>query len=176
VVGVFRTSRYWVGNGLGPIVGSPAFRQAAAGSFVGKDVMVRLRHGPADAPAFARAVRQLDRRAATGATGQEFGTLQSALPTSDGDPEEVAARHTLVDGLLVLLVVALVCGLLAVTQALARHHGLGAADQQLEAELGMTRAERVLARLLPALVGAAIAGVLAAAGGWRPARSSRSGR
>jgi len=165
VVGIFRTSRYWVGNGVGPIVGSAALRQAAASSFVGQDVMVRLRHGKADAPAFARAVGRLDRRAATGATGQEFGTLQSALPTSDGDPEEVAARHTLVDGLLVLLVVALVGGLLAVTQALARHHGLGAADQQLEAELGLTRAERVLARLLPALVGAAIAGVLAAAGG-----------
>lgn len=165
VVGVFRTSRYWVGNGLGPIVGSPAFRQAAAGSFVGQDVMVRLRHGRADAPAFAREVRRLDRRAATGATGREFGTLQSSLPTSDGDPEEVAARHTLVDGLLVLLVVALVGGLLAVTQALARHHGLGAADQELEAELGLTRAERVLARLLPALAGALIAGVLAAAGG-----------
>ena len=121
---------------------------------MGQDVIVRLRHGTADAPAFARAVSRLDRRAATGATGQEFGTLQSALPTSDGDPEEVAARHTLVDGLLVLLVVALIGGLLAVTQALARHHGLGAADQQLEAELGLTRAERVLARLLPALVGA----------------------
>jgi hypothetical protein len=164
VVGVYRTSRYWVGNGLGPFLGTPALRQAAAGSFVGQSVVVRLRHGAADAPAFARATARLDRRAATGATGQEFGTLQAATPTSDGDPEEVAARHTLVDGLLVLLVVALVGGLLAVAQALARHHALGAADQQVEAELGLTRGERVLARLLPAAAGAAVAGVLAAAG------------
>lgn len=163
VVGVFRTSRYWVGNGIGPIIASPALRGPAASSFVGHNVMVRLRHGAADAPAFARAVERLDRRAATGSTGQEFGTLQSALPSSDGDPEEVAARHTLVDGLLVLLVVALVSGLLAVGQALARHHANGAADQQLEAELGLTRAERVLARLLPALVGAGLAGLITAA-------------
>jgi hypothetical protein len=164
VVGVFRTSRYWVGNGIGPIVGSPALRRAARGSFVGHNVLVRLRHGPADAPAFARAVDRLDRRAATGSAGEEFGVLQSALPTSDPDPEEVAARHTLVDGLLVLLAVALVGGLLAVGQGLARHHAVGAVDQQLEAELGMTRAERVLARLLPATLGAALAGVLAAGG------------
>ena len=98
-------------------------------------------------------------------------------PTSDGDPEEVAARHTLVDGLLVLLVVALVGGLLAVGQALARHHAAGAADQQLEAELGLTRAERVLARLLPGLVGAAIAGgPRRRRRRWRPARSSRWAR
>jgi hypothetical protein len=165
VVGVFRTSRYWVGNGIGPIIASPALREPAASSFVGHNVMVRLRHGAADAPAFARAVERLDRRAATGATGEEFGTLQSALPSSDPDPEEVAARRTLVDGLLVLLAVALGGGLLAVGQGLARHHAAGAADQQLEAQLGLTRAERVLARLLPASLMALVAGLLAAAGG-----------
>ena len=75
-----------------------------------------------------------------------------------------AARHTLVTGLIVFLVIAAAGGLLAIGQALSRHHAAGAADQELEAALGLTRAERVLARMGPALLGASIAGVLGAAG------------
>ena len=164
VVGVYRTARAWVGNGIGPVIGSPALRRAVPGSFVGWNVQMRLAEGPAGAHAMARRLGKLADRTATGATGQEFGTLAAAYPTSDRDTDEVAARHTLVAGLLVLLAVALLGGLLAVGQALARHHAAGAGDQELEAVLGLTRGERVLARLLPATVGAAFAGALGAVG------------
>jgi hypothetical protein len=161
VVGIFRTSRYWIGNGIGPMIGSPALREAARGSFVGQDVVLRLADGPAGVPRLAKALDVLSERAVSGDTGREFGVLQASYPTAFGDPDERAARHTLATGLLVLLGVALVGGLLAVALALARHHAAGAADQLLEAELGLTRAERVLARLLPALLGALVAAVVA---------------
>ena len=104
VVGVVRTSRYWVGNGVGAgRSGRRRSRQAAAGSFVGQDVLVaaaarrgrcaRVRPGGQPARPAGR-----DRRHRPGVRHPAV----RATPTSDGDPEEVAARHTLVDGLLVL--------------------------------------------------------------------------
>ena len=165
VVGVYRAARSWLGSGLGPILATPALRPVAAGSLVGHEVVVRLRHGPADVPAFRAAVDRLSQRAATGATGATFGTLMAAYPTSTPDPDEEAARHTVVYGLLLVLAVVVGAGTASVGQALARHHLAGSRDQHLEAELGMTRAERVLARALPSLLVAGVAGALSVAGG-----------
>jgi hypothetical protein len=81
----------------------------------------------------------------------------------------------LVGGLAVFVVVAAVAGLLAIGQGLARHHGAGAEEQRIEAALGLTRAERVLARLLPALLGAAIAVLLAVGGALVAARAEPLG-
>jgi hypothetical protein len=57
-----------------------------------------------------------------------------------------------------------VAGLLAVGQGLSRHHGARAEEQRVEAALGLTTAERVTARVLPASMGAALAVVVAVAG------------
>ena len=164
VVGVVRVARDWVGNGVGPVLGTPALAREYEDSLVGENILLRLTDGAAGSAAVARGLDRLQDRAATDDTGREFGVLQALYPTTDDDPAVRAARHTLVTGLLVFLVIAAAGGLLAVGQALSRHHAAGAADQELEAALGLTRAERVLARTAPALLGATISAVLAAAG------------
>ena len=136
-----------MGNGVGPIIGSPALAREYEGSLVGHNVLVRLTDGAAGSPAFGRRLDQLQDRAATDDTGREFGVMQALFPTTDDDPAVRAARQTLVAGLIVFVVIAAAGGLLAIGQALSRHHAAGAADQQVEAALGLTRAERVLARM-----------------------------
>ena len=75
-----------------------------------------------------------------------------------------AATSTLVGGQLVFIVLALLGGLLAVGQGLSRHHAAGSAEQQIEAALGLTRGERVLARVGPGLLGAAVAAAVTVVG------------
>ena len=145
-------------------MGTPALAREYEGSMIGHNVLLRLTDGAAGSAAFGRRLDRLQDRAATDDTGREFGVLQALFPTTDDDPAVRAARHTLVTGLIVFLLIAAAGGLLAVGQALSRHHAAGAADQDLEAALGLTRAERVLARMGPALLGAAITAALAAAG------------
>jgi putative ABC transport system permease protein len=164
IVGIARVARTWVGGGLGPVIGSPALREAHPDSQLGHNILVRLTDGPAGVPAFDRRLRKLSDRTASGDAGQEFGTLQSSYPTSETDPEVTAATSTLVGGQLVFIGLAVLGGLLALGQGLARHHAAGAADQGIEAALGLTRGERVLARVLPATLGAAVAAGLTVAG------------
>jgi putative ABC transport system permease protein len=157
VVGIARVARTWVGGGVGPVIGTPALQKEYPDSQLGRDIMVRLADGPAGVPAFDRRVRRLGERAASGDVGQEFGTLQASYPTSETDPEVTAATSTLVGGQLVFIVLAVLGGLLAIGQGLSRHHAAGAGEQQIEAALGLTRGERVLARVGPGLLGAAVA-------------------
>ena len=164
IVGIARVARTWVGGGVGPVIGSPALQTTYPDSQVGHNILVRLADGPAGVPAFDRRLRVLSDRTASGDAGQEFGVLQSAYPTSETDPEVTAATSTLVGGQLVFIGLAILGGLLALGQGLARHHGAGAVDQGIEAALGLTRGERVLARVLPATLGAAVAAGLTVAG------------
>jgi putative ABC transport system permease protein len=164
IVGIARVARTWVGGGVGPVIGSPALQKAYPDSQIGHNILVRLADGPAGVPAFDRTLRRLADRTASGEVGQEFGTLQSSYPTSETDPEVTAATSTLVGGQLVFIGLALLGGLLALGQGLARHHAVGAVDQGIEAALGLTRGERVLARVLPAILGAAVAATLTVAG------------
>ena len=164
VVGIARIARSWVGGGVGPVIGTPALQQRYADSQVGRTVLVRLAGGPAGVPAFDERVRRLGEDEASGDAAQEFGTLQAAYPTSQTDPEVTAAISTLVAGQVVFIALALLGGLLAVGQGLSRHHAAGSGEQQIEAALGLTRGERVLARVLPALLGATVAAVVTAGG------------
>jgi len=157
VVGIARVARTWVGGGLGPVIGTPALQKEYPDSQLGHNILVRLADGPEGVPAFDRRVRRLGERASSGDVGQEFGTLQASYPTSETDPEVTAATSTLVGGQLVFIVLAVLGGLLAVGQGLSRHHAAGAGEQQIEAALGLTRGERVLARVGPGLLGAAVA-------------------
>ena len=165
VVGIARVARGWVGNGMGPVIGTPALGRAYATSLIGRNILVRLAGGKDGVADFARRVDRLRRGTPTGAAGEEFGVLQAAYPTSEEDPRVTTATSTLVAGQLVFVVLAVLGGLLAVGQGLGRHHGQGAGEQQVEAALGLTRAERVWARVLPALLGAAVAGTVTVAGG-----------
>ena len=164
VVGIARVARTWVGGGVGPVIGTPALQREYPDSQLGHNILVRLADGPDGAPAFDRRVRRLGAQAATGDVGQEFGTLQASYPTSETDPEVTAAESTLVGGQLVFIVLAVLGGLLAVGQGLSRHHAAGSGDQQIEATLGLTRGERVLARVGPGLLGAAVAAGVTVAG------------
>jgi hypothetical protein len=164
VVGIARVARSWLGGGLGPVIGTPAFASAYPESAVGHNIVLRLADGPAGVADFDRRLDRLRGRVATGAAGEEFGVLQSAYPTSQTDPEVSAAIDTLSAGLLAFVGLALVGGLLALGQGLARHAAAGARDQGIEAALGLTRAERVLARVVPATGAAAVAAAVTAAG------------
>ena len=164
IVGIARVARTWVGGGVGPVIGSPALQRTYADSQLGHNILVRLADGPAGVPAFDRRLRRLGDRTASGEAGQEFGTLQSSYPTSETDPEVTAATSTLVGGQLVFIALAVLGGLLALGQGLARHHAAGSVDQEIEAALGLTRGERVLARVVPATVGAVVAAALTVAG------------
>ena len=164
VVGIARVARTWVGGGVGPLIGTPALQKAYPDSQLGHNILVRLADGPAGVPAFDRRVRRLGAQTATGDVGEEFGTLQASYPTSETDPEVTAATSTLVGGQLVFIVLALLGGLLAVGQGLSRHHAAGSGDQQIEAALGLTRGERVLARVGPGLLGAGVAAAVTVVG------------
>ncbi|MGZ4597318.1 MAG: FtsX-like permease family protein, partial [Actinomycetes bacterium] len=164
VVGVFRADRAWLGNGVGPLFATAAFYDAHRPSQVGYDLLLRIRGGSAGVARFRDALEPLGRRTPTDAAGREFGVLSTEFPRSLREPAISAARRTLGVGLLVFLTVAALGGVLAVAQGLGRHHALGAAEQRVEAALGLTRSERVAARLLPGLLGAAVASVLAVTG------------
>jgi hypothetical protein len=164
VVGIARVARTWVGGGVGPVIGTPALQKAYPDSQLGHNILVRLADGPEGVAAFDRRVRRLGEQAATGDAGEEFGTLQAAYPTSESDPEVTAATSTLVGGQLVFIVLAVLGGLLAIGQGLSRHHAAGSGEQQIEAALGLTRGERVLARVGPALLGAGVAAVVTVLG------------
>ena len=164
VVGIARLARTWVGGGVGPVIGTPALAERYPDSQLGHNILVRLADGPEGVPAFDRRVRRLGAQDATGDVGQEFGTLQASYPTSETDPEVTAATSTLVGGQLVFIVLAVLGGLLAIGQGLSRHHAAGSGEQQIEAALGLTRGERVLARVGPALLGAAVAAAVTVAG------------
>jgi putative ABC transport system permease protein len=165
VVGLIRADRAWLGNGLGPFFTTRAFYEAHRASLVGYNLAMRLDGGPRGVARFQQALQPLANRTPTDPTGKEFGVLSSAFPTSLNQPSLNAARHTLGGGLLVFVAIAAIGGLLAIAQGLGRHHSLGAAEQRVEAALGLTRVERAAARLLPATLGAAVAVVVAVAGG-----------
>ena len=93
-----------------------------------------------------------------------FGPLQAVYPTAAVSPQVDAARGVLGGGLLLFAVIAAAAGLLVTTQALARHAAAHAGDQRIESALGVVRAERVAARLLPALSTVVIAAGLAVTG------------
>jgi len=147
-----------------PVLATPAFAAAHEASMAGTDLFVRLRPG-VTADAFRAEIERLAEGVGIPAATAEFPPAVVDDPLLGTRALERSAR-VLLGGLAAAVVVAAVAALLALAQAFARHHGAGAADQRVESALGMTAGERVAARVLPAGVGAALAGATTFALGW----------
>ena len=119
-------------------------------------------------PAVAAAVAELAAANPIGEGAEEFPSVALSTPDERRDAAATTAQ-VLVGGLLACAAVAALVGLLLIGQALGRHFEADAADQQIEAALGMTPTERCLARVLPASVTAAIAAASPSAARWWPA-------
>lgn len=160
VTGVARVPNGVLGSS--PVLATPAYSERYAEVAAGTYLHIDLREGARDYAAFAGAVGDLAAEARPPAGGEEFAPVEVS-PLSTGTKEAVDAAAILVGGLTVALAISTIAGSLALAQALARHHGLSAHDQTIEAALGMTVAERTLARVLPAGMSAVVAGMVAAA-------------
>jgi hypothetical protein len=77
-----------------------------------------------------------------------------------------ATAGTLATGLLVFAAVAALAGLVAISQALARHAALAAPDRRVLGALGAPRAQRVADVVMPLLPVAVGGALLAVAGAW----------
>jgi hypothetical protein len=148
VAGVFRAAE--AGQSL-PVVGSPAFAARYGAYAGGQGVFVRLR--PGTRSAFSAAVSALPGASTVGVT----------FPADDARPVNATAG-VLSGGLVAFALVLALGALLAVGQAFARRADASAADQAVESALGLTAAQRTLARVVPALLPAALAAMLAAGG------------
>lgn len=160
VVGVVRYPAW--GEGLQNVLATPAFADRYAAFSPGPTALVRLAPGPAARAAFDAGVRAAtaDARLPRGDGG--FAPIEAAYPPVP-DPTVRASQAVLSGALGLLAGVAGVAGVLLLLQGFARHHAARAGDQRVEAALGLTRAERTLARSLPALLPAALAAAVAAA-------------
>jgi putative ABC transport system permease protein len=158
VVGIGRMPS-WDGT-LPQMFAAPAFARVHAADAGARAVFVRLTGtDPATRAAFAASLAAAN--AADGTPSELFGYIPPvpSFPTAEVDPAVRTAERVLVGGLAVFGVVLALGGLLVVGQGLLRHHAGRRATQQIELALGMTRAERLAARVLAASVGAAVAGV-----------------
>lgn len=146
-----------------PVLATPAFA-ARYGEEVGAGVVlaVRLRDGVSIA-AFRASVDRLAETSAPTPGAEEFAPVEVTAPTGDRASVAASAR-VLVVGLALFAAVASVTGLVAVTQALVRHHDAGAGAQRVESALGLTAGERALARVAALVPTALAAGALTAAG------------
>jgi putative ABC transport system permease protein len=97
------------------------------------------------------------------AGAEEFPVVALATPAEVRSTASATAR-VLVGGLVLCAVVAALVGLLLLGQALGRRFEGEAADQAVEAALGLTPGERAMGRVLPGLLAAGVAAVVAALG------------
>jgi hypothetical protein len=146
-----------------PVTGlrvTPAFARAHATDVSGRGVFVRLgATDPATREAFAAALAAAFAADPTPSPLDAFLRPTPAFPTSGVDPTVHAAQVVLVAGLSVFGVVVGLGGLLVVAQGLMRHHGERRDAQRIERALGLTLAERAVARVLAGSLGASVAGV-----------------
>ncbi|MGN6333533.1 MAG: ABC transporter permease, partial [Motilibacteraceae bacterium] len=160
VVGVVRYPAW--GEGLQNVLATPAFADRYAALSPGPTALVRLADGPGARAGFDAAVRAAVAGARLPRGDGGFAPIEAAYPPVP-DPTVQASQAVLSGALGLLAAVAAVAGILLLLQGFARHHAVRAGDQRVEAALGLTRAERTLARTLPALLPAALAAVVAAA-------------
>lgn len=159
VTGVIRVPNGVLGSA--PLLGTPAFAARYGDNAAGTFVHAALRRGAADVDDYVAGVEDLAADVAPVEGAEEFGPV-TALPLARGTVAARSSARVLVAGLTAAVVVSAVAGLFALGQAMARHQAVGAPDQVVEEALGMTRPERVAARLLPASVAALLAGAVAA--------------
>jgi hypothetical protein len=160
IVGVVRTSGSLDGS---PLIASPAFRDEYADMTAATSMFVRLDDDPAARREFAAGITALNEQAEPIPGAEEFPSVTVLDPSENSVLVQNTAR-VLVGGLAVFAIVAAAVGLLVLAQVFARHHATGSADQQVEAALGLTSGERVLARVLPAALPALVAAAVTVAG------------
>lgn len=146
--------------GSAPLLASPAFAEQYADHAAGTFLHVALDRGAAGYDEYAAAVDAAVAAIPPEAGAEEFAPA-SVAPLAAGTDDAARSARVLVGGLVVAALVSMVAGLFGLGQALARHHAASAVDQAVEAALGMTRIERVMARLVPTLVTAVVAAVVA---------------
>jgi putative ABC transport system permease protein len=162
VVGIARAP-VWADPVTGLLV-TPAFARAHAADVSGRAVFVRLDgHKPADREAFTRALTSAFAADPHRSPLDGFLRPEPTFPTTGVDPTVRAAQLVLVVGLTVFGIVVGLGGLLVVAQGLLRHHGARRDAQRVERALGLTMAERAVARVLAGSVGATVAGLMGAA-------------
>lgn len=144
-----------------PLLATPAFADRYGASAAGTSAFVSLHGGAHGLPAFRRAVARAGEAVPVAPGSEEFAPV-AVDDLGAGTADARASARVLVGGLTATVMVSVVAGLLAVGQALSRHHSASAPAQAVEAALGLTRRERTLARLVPALPAALVAGAVAA--------------
>lgn len=146
--------------GSSPLLATPAFAERYGEHAAATYLHVALDDGMAGYERYAASVEEATASVAPGTGAEEFPTAAVA-PLDAGTRDASRSANVLVGGLATAAVVSVIVGLFGLAQALDRHHAASASDQAVEAALGMTRLERVTARLLPASVAGVVAGAVA---------------
>jgi hypothetical protein len=150
-------------------VSPPVFSSAAMASRVpdafqaGAALFLQLRDG-ASLDEVRGLVDELNEEVELPPAAAEFAPADVAS-TADAADAAATTTRVLVTGLAVFTAVAGVAGLLALGQAMARHHAASSADQAVEAALGMSRRTRVIARVVALVPVAFLGAAMTAAGG-----------
>ena len=145
-------------------IGSPALSRLVERDFsAGKVAMLRLHDGLAGLDRFRDEVRELATGAKAPPGAEEFEPYEETLPRA-ARSSVAAASAVLVTGLLAFAGVVLLVGGFIAIQTVARYSAQSGDDQAIERALGMTRAERVAARAIPALLPGAIGALITVAG------------
>ncbi|MFB9321454.1 hypothetical protein ACFF2X_28850, partial [Cryptosporangium minutisporangium] len=149
VVGIARMPTW--GTYTSHVLTTPAFAARYGEAELSRISYVRLGPSTTDRQAFAAAVDRL-LRSQPERPGQ--AAAEAVYPAESEDAVVRPARRATRAGLLLADAAAAAVVLLVVAQALTRHHAGSARAQRVEAMLGLTFPERVLARLAP--VGATV--------------------
>lgn len=153
------------GSELGQLVSTPAFAATYASTAAGNSVYLRLAPGEGTPEEFTTGFDQLSSANPAPEELSELGDLISTFPRQQEDALVAPVRGVIVTGLALAAITAGIATILLLGQALARHHRAGAVDQRIEEALGMTLAERTIARTLPAGLGAVLCTALATTAG-----------
>jgi putative ABC transport system permease protein len=157
-----------------PVIAGPAFLETFGQYAAGSTLFVRLDDDPGARQAFLDGARRINASAVPVPGGEEFDPV-AVTDSARNEQSVVATARVLVGGLGVFVAVALIAGLVGLAQLLVRHHSAGASQQRVEAALGLTGTERVLVRVVPALVAASVAGAVTVAGALLAGRIEPSG-
>ncbi|MFT3855527.1 MAG: ABC transporter permease [Ilumatobacteraceae bacterium] len=145
-----------------PLLATPAFAAAHTDLFAGYDLRLAVR---GDRAAAVTVVDQVTALVGAGDPANDDFSPVAADIHRDGTDRLIRAAHVLFAGLIAAVVVAALAVAAGLAQAWSRHHGATTTTQRVESALGLASAPRVLARVVPALPAAAIAGLVAAAVG-----------
>ncbi|GAA1846575.1 hypothetical protein GCM10009836_27690 [Pseudonocardia ailaonensis] len=158
VVGIARMPAW--GSALPDVVGGPGFARANAEGRVGTAAYLRLTPEPDSLARFSAALAASS--AAEPSIVGEYLTATPETPRATKDESVVAAENALLVGIVMFAVVVGLGALQVTGLGLLRLAGLARGARSIEAALGMTAGESVLARVRAALPAAGISGLLGA--------------